>query len=479
MDEAEVLRIINEYNPWWAGKEIPKSSLGTFERKDIYYLKRELEVKQITSIIGPRRVGKTILLHQLIKHLLDQKIEPQRIFYLSVDENELKRAKAELSDILAVYSKFVAKKPLNELKEKHYIFLDEIQSVDRWSIILKNWYDLRYNIKFVISGSSSMALAKGSKESLLGRINTCILLPLKFSEILRYEKVFDTTDFLDTRRFFIHSIINNNPELLFSQFQNLLGKTASIQNEIEILLNRYLIVGGYPEFLELKDDYTRISKTMQEKIKSTFYKDIILFFKIRNPKILNELFLNLAVSSSQKINIANAAKDLDIKRPTLKTYLEHFLDIFLISKSEFYSKSRRVRTRKLKRIYVNDPGIRNSSIGHLDEMLIQDSKEVGLVMEGIVYDHLKRLKFILERGSETEVFYWEGKKEVNFVIELKRKAIPIELKYQSEITNSDTVSLKEFISKFKSPFGILITKKMLKLEEKILFVPLWLFLLMI
>jgi len=479
MNEQEALRILNKYNPWWAGKEIPKSKLGTFKRRDFFSIKKELLQKQITSILGPRRVGKTILLHQLIQDLLEQKVEPERILYLSVDEDELKRAETSLNDILEIYSKFIVKKPIDSLDKRHYVFLDEIQSVNRWSIVLKNWYDLGYNIKFVISGSSSMALSRGAMESLLGRLNRCVLLPLKFSEMLRYKKVFDTYDFRDVRQSFINAIINNKHELLFAQFQDLFSKTVSIEDKIEILLNRYIVVGGYPELLE-EDDYARISQIMQEKIESTFYKDIALFFKIRNSKALDELFSNLAMSSSQKFNIANAAKDLDIERPTLKVYLEHFLDIFLISMSEFYSKSRRVRSRKAKKIYVNDPGIRNAAIGYLDDILIQDTKEVGQIVEGIVFDHLKRLKFILERGPEPEVFYWESnKKEVNFVIEVKRKAIPIELKYQSEITGSDTLGLKEFIKEFNPPFGILITKNLLKAEGKILFIPLWLFLLMI
>ena len=58
-----------------------------------------------------------------------------------------------------------------------------------WERILKNWYDLGYKLKFVISGSSSIWISKGTEESLLGRIKTSIMMPLKFSEVLRYREI--------------------------------------------------------------------------------------------------------------------------------------------------------------------------------------------------------------------------------------------------------------------------------------------------
>ena len=122
-------------------KPIPESKKSPFKRGDFHVLRKNiLKKKEIISIIGPRRVGKTIILHQLIQDLLDQKTDPKKILYLSVDEVELNRGGVELKDILEVYSKYVIKTTLDEVKETHFLFLDEIQELPDWEKILKNWY---------------------------------------------------------------------------------------------------------------------------------------------------------------------------------------------------------------------------------------------------------------------------------------------------------------------------------------------------
>jgi len=479
MDDAELLRVLRKYNPWWEGREIPQIKTGTFTRRDFYPLEKQLSTREITAIIGPRRVGKTILLHQLIKKLLDKKVPPANIFYLSVDESEL-GAQADFANIFDVYAKFILKQSFEDLKGRTYIFLDEIQTIPNWSTKLKNWYDLGYNLKFVISGSSSINLTHGIKESLLGRLMTTILLPLKFAEVLRIDGVWDTQNFMDLRKAFEKSALMNDPLILFKQFEDLLGKiTSSRRYRIETLLSRYLIVGGYPEFLTLESDYPLISQKMQEKIRSTFYKDIILFYKLRNPVALNELFAMLSAASSSKLNVVQTAKTLDVQRPTLKTYLEHLTDIFLIENSEFYSKSRATRARKLRKVYVCDAGIRNAAISHLDESLLQEPGELGRVAEGVMFNHLRRLKFVLEPGPEPTLCYWENGCEVDFILEYKRKVIPIELKYQNDIGGEDVSGLKECVAKLGSPFGILISKKDFRQTGNILVIPMWLFLIMI
>ena len=479
MDEAELLRVLMRYNPWWEGKEIPPVHLGTFTRRDFYPLKKNLSTREVLAIVGPRRVGKTILLHQLIRDLLDGGVKAQNILYLSVDENDLERIGADFSDIFKVYSKFIIKKNFDDLGDRVYFFLDEIQSMPKWSTTLKNWYDLGYKLKFVISGSSTVNLTQGVKESLLGRLTTAILLPLKFSEVVRFNKVIDDREFLKLRESFAQAASSNQPELFFKKLEGFLGKVGSLRDNIEALLLRYLIVGGYPEFLELGEEYISISQKMREKIKSTFYKDVILFYKIRNPVALDELFVLLAHATSNKINIVRTAKTLDLQRPTLKTYLDHFSNIFLIETSEFYSKSRATRARKLKKVYVSDPGIRNAAVNLLDETLYQIPEELGKIAESVVFNHLKRLKFVMEPGPDPKIFYWENGREVDFIFEYKRKVIPIELKYQNTINEEDFKGIKECIEKHNSPFGILISKHEFRLKEDIIVIPMWMFLLMV
>lgn len=158
MQEIEVLRILSQYNPWWANKDIPSSKKIEFKRGDFYMLQNHLlNRKEILSIVGPRRVGKTILIYQLIESLLDTKIDPSRILYLSVDDVGLNNGGATLEQIFNVYSKYVIRNTFDNLKETCYLFLDEIQEIPDWEKLLKNWQDFGHNIKFIISGSSSLS----------------------------------------------------------------------------------------------------------------------------------------------------------------------------------------------------------------------------------------------------------------------------------------------------------------------------------
>lgn len=481
MDELEILRILNKYNPWWNNKEIPHSKTSSFKRGDFHIVRNLLEQREIVSIIGPRRVGKTILIHQIIQDLLDSKVVPNRILYLSIDEVELKDGGAQIKDILDVYSKYIIKKPLDSLEEKYYLFLDEIQEIPNWEKIIKNWYDFGYNLKFIISGSSSIWISKGTEESLLGRIKSTIMMPLKFSEILRYRNIIPEDSYLsriELKDSLIKSIQENNPEIFKNQLERFMGGIISLKEQINIELNKYLIAGGYPEFLD-ENDYTKISESIRDKIKLIFFKDIIRYFKIRNPAVLEDLFKLLAKESGGSFNITKTAEILDIQRPTLKAYLKYLTKAYLIQSSEFFSFSRKKRIRKQEKVYVLDAGIRNGIIDYLDDTLLKDNDELGTVVEGILFDHLIRFKFNLERGPESEVFYWKNKKEIDFILVIKRKPIPIESKFRKKISKSVYESIEEFSKENESPFGIIITKDEFSIKGKIIEIPLWAFLVMI
>ncbi len=481
MEETDIIRILNKYNPWWSNKPIPPSKINSFKREDFYAVKKELKRREIVSIIGPRRVGKTILIHQIVQDLISTGIDPKRILYLSVDEVELNKGKVELKDILDIYSSYVIKSPLDNLKDTCYLFLDEIQEVPNWEKILKNWYDFGYKLKFIISGSSSIWISKGTEESLLGRIKTFVMMPLKFSEVLKYRGILNE-DYVslreELRKSLVQALQKNNVKEFQDSLKQLIATITPKKEEIEIELNRYLMIGGYPEFLE-ENDLNRIGETARDKIKLIFFKDIIRYFKIRNPCVLEDTFKLLAKSSGAYFNLAKTAKDLDIQRPTLRDYLKYLTKAYLIKSSKFCSQSRKKRIRKQDKVYVLDAGMRNAAVDYLDETLIKDIGELGIVVESVLFDHLIRLKFNLEPGPEPDVFYWKDKKEIDFILPIKRKLIPIESKYRTKIPGESIEAIKGFIKEKNSPFGIIITKDEFGLKDNIFKIPLWVFLLMV
>ncbi|MBU4142078.1 AAA family ATPase, partial [Patescibacteria group bacterium] len=151
------------------------------KRKLFFELVKYVSDRQIISVVGLRRTGKTILLKQLIRHIIEQGgAKPGNVLFLSFDE-VLVTSKLALKDYLDAFLENFLKK---ESFEKIYIFLDEIQYIDKWQHILKRYYDTHQNIKFVISGSSSLFLKKQTTESLAGRIYEFKLPPLSFEEFM-------------------------------------------------------------------------------------------------------------------------------------------------------------------------------------------------------------------------------------------------------------------------------------------------------
>lgn len=481
MEEIEILRVLSKYNAWWGGKEIPPSKRSSFRRGDFYMLRHQLSRREILSIVGPRRVGKTILIHQLIEHLLDSNVDPNRILYLSVDDVGLNKGGATLEDVLNVYSKYVVRKPLDNLDDTHYLFLDEIQEIPDWEKIMKNWQDFGYKLKFIISGSSSIWISKGTEESLLGRIKTTVMMPLKFSEILKYKKIIPEDFYIkrnDLRESFKEAIKESNPEKFKIALDKIVGEFSTLKSQIQIELDRYLVVGGYPEFLE-EQDYNFIGESIRDKIKLIFFKDVVRYFRIRNPEVLEDLFKLIAKDSGGNFNLAQTASLLDIQRPTLRDYLKYLTKAYLIKSSEFFSNSRKKRIRKQDKMYVLDAGMRNGINNYIDSELLQDETELGKVVEGVIFDHLHRLKYNLDPGPEPEVFYWRDKKEIDFVINVKRKIIPIESKFRNKIESNVRKNIFEFIKENNCPFGIIVTKENYNIKDSILEIPLWVFLLMI
>lgn len=483
VEEAELLRILYVHNPWWTTGQVPEAKAPAFKRRDYYKLLESLESPKIEAIVGARRVGKTTLMYQLVQHII-AKAGPERVMYLSLDDPYLKITTESLKTIFDLYAKYVLKEPLSELKEPVYFFLDEIQSLKDWDLVLKRWFDLGYMAKFYVSGSSSANILTGGAESLVGRLSPRILLPMKFLETVRFrmktedfERRFNHVNW-ELRKAFQRAVLEGDAEAFYSSLKEASNFLAKEIDRIILLLQSYLIKGGYPEVIAT-EDLLLASETLRNYLNLTIYKDIVRTFKIRDPIAFEELISILAKECCQRLNYSELARALGLRKETLKAYLYYLKATFLISEAEYYSLSRMKRARRERKIYINDPGIRNIAIGALNEYLLRDPTELGRVAEGVVADHCQRLKYNLEPGSEMQLFYWKSQGyEVDIVMELLRKPVPVEVKYRDTIEARDLRGLRKFSEGLKPPFSIAVTKDRLDLSGNIIFVPLWLFLLM-
>lgn len=163
-------------NPWWESGKVD-DDFSQFPRRayldDFYELVTDLSVKRAVILMGPRRVGKTVMIYHSIDRLISSGVNPKKIIYISVDTPIYNNISLEDFFLLA------RKALKNEGSyEGYYVFFDEIQYLKNWEVHLKSMVDTFRFSRFVASGSAAAALKMKSIESGAGRFSDFLLPPL-------------------------------------------------------------------------------------------------------------------------------------------------------------------------------------------------------------------------------------------------------------------------------------------------------------
>lgn len=458
-NNMELKELLALQNPWWGSGVVPKDRLGAFRREQIVVLLDEAKKSpKITGLVGPRRAGKTTLLMETISWLIGQGVPAERLGYAQFETKTLCKEGA-ISEILEFVSERIGE-PYNNFSGKVYLFLDEVHHLDSWAEEVKQLYELKLNVKFFISGSSSLKILKGAGESLLGRINHHIILPLSFREI-----VSDTTGMAITTR--------GGMDL-----QSAKGMESELSGripEIRLLLGKYMHRGGYPEIQDEKS-IEKVFRTLNDYKDLALQRDIFEEEEIRDVKNIKELLEVLAGVAGSRTNYSKLASGLNIKLDTVKKYSGLFEDIFFTKELKVFSKKTDYSVRKERKVHFVDNGMLNA----INMKYAIDSEYEGKAAENLVLSAL--LKKLYEETIAPPCFYWadEQGNEVDFVAVLKGELLPIEVKYREDPKTA--IGLLNFMERFKVRRGIVITKNVLREETvkegTVLYIPMWLFLLM-
>ena len=180
--EKQILGRLKIDNPWWTEGRIPSYYQDMSPRLylDIFYpLVKDVSIQRALILMGPRRVGKTVMLYHSIQQLIDDGVSPQNIIYVSVETPIYNNILLE--QLFSLAKQILSKE---DSQEEFYVFFDEIQYLKDWEINLKSLVDTYHNVKFVVSGSAAAALKKSSNESGAGRFTDFNLPPLLFFEYI-------------------------------------------------------------------------------------------------------------------------------------------------------------------------------------------------------------------------------------------------------------------------------------------------------
>ncbi|MBN2335754.1 ATP-binding protein [Candidatus Bathyarchaeota archaeon] len=482
-DDSELLRLLHIHNPWWTTGQVPGSLAPAFRRRDLFKLVESVETREIIGVVGARRVGKTTLMYQLIQRLLET-VDATRILFLKIDDPYLGMDKDEIRRVFDVYALNVLKEPLESLSERIYVLLDEVQSLPGWELYLKRWFDFGYGIKFIVSGSASTEIMRDGSDSLVGRFRPQIVVPMKFLEVLRYRSHGVDEDRYDLvnwrlRDAMREGVVAGDFDLMFASFHEVSRQLIGERDQILIHLNDYMLRGGYPEVVT-QGDVHRSADILRNYLSLTIYRDIVKTFRIRDPGAFESLFTVLASGCCHRLNYSELSSELGVKRDTLRDYLYYMEHSYLVTESRFYTRNVRKQARKEKKIYINDNGLRNSVLGLLGSSRALDSAQLGVIVENLVANHCRGLKYNLEPTLESGLHYWydDGGHEVDVVLSLFGKSLPIEIKYREVVSGADIRGLNSFLGEHRGSVGFVVTKNLLRRDADILYVPLWLFLIM-
>ena len=216
-------------NPWWESGKVD-DDFTQFPRRayldDFYELVTDLSVKRAVILMGPRRVGKTVMIYHSIDRLISSGIDPKKIIYISVDTPIYNNI--SLEDFFLLARKALKNE---ESYEGYYVFFDEIQYLKNWEVHLKSMVDTFRSSRFVASGSAAAALKMKSIESGAGRFSDFLLPPLTFYEYIQFKKLdslvvksnngispYDTINIDALNRHFVEYInFGGYPEVVFSE----------------------------------------------------------------------------------------------------------------------------------------------------------------------------------------------------------------------------------------------------------------------
>jgi predicted AAA+ superfamily ATPase len=336
-----------------------------------------LDHKNALIITGMRQVGKTTLM----KQLYDKVAEPKLWYDF---ENPLDLLHFENINYDAIYE--VLKNEAGAGNKRINVFIDEIQNFPEITKIIKYLID-KYNVKFVVTGSSNYYLKNLFPESLSGRKFLFVLQPLSFSEYLFFNDKIDIKEKSD--------VLN-----LKSSYSLLDYKKYESDYQI------YLDYGGFPEVVTTADNSTK--KLILKNIFASFFeKDIKVLSDIKDIRELRDLILMLVPRTGNILDVTKISNELEINRVKIYGYLELLQGVFFIRLIPKYSKSVDRTVAGGRKVYFADTGLLNI-IGKVnDGQLFENAIANQLSFYGDLFYYNKRsiseIDFILNKEIAFEV----------------------------------------------------------------------------
>lgn len=381
-----VENILFQNNHWASG------NLKTFDfKRDVFgRVWNDLDIKLISLITGPRRVGKSVVLKQIIKELMIKKnISPRQILFYEFLPNDTKDT---IWDVFNYFRKNVAN-PTSPT----YIMFDEIQYVTGYEAMIKNIYDNTEDCKIFVTGSLSLTYKNKMQESLVGRFFSYKLFPLNFLEYIKLYQP-QNLNLYENTKIELDSI-----------------KRDYLLTQLNAYFRDFLRQGRYPGTFNL--DQNQYKLYLNNIISQSLNQDAYSYFKIEKPVIINNLFEYIRQNNGGVISVNKLSSQLGVASQTITQYLNILEQMGLIY-SIFNSTNPLIKTKTSRKVYLN------SSFG-LQETKLDFQTSLGFAVESYILERL------LEK-DETVTFWKKREKEIDFLLPKKKRGYEIKFRNNPE-----------------------------------------------
>lgn len=452
-------------NPWWRGER--QYGIPTIRRWAFDVLLRGVKrpLAPVTVLRGPRQIGKTTLVGQVMDSLLNEGVDPRRIFRVQFDDlPELRRLPQPILDLSQWYADSVLGMSLNQAAHKFgkcILVLDEVQNLRDWATQLKHLVDLQ-PATVIVTGSSALRIESG-RDSLAGRVSTVEMGPLLLREIAEFRGQPAIPAFLPP---------NGLGPLKDKEFWQSLrrhGESHSASRKAAFLA--FSERGAYPlAHANPAEPWERIADQLNETVvRRAIQHDLRMGAKgkKRDEHLLEEVFRlacrYVGQSPAQMLYLDEIRKAMNanIGWQQVLAYLK-FLDGTLLLRLIEPLELRLKKKKGASKLCLCDHALRAAWLQEVvpiaPEALDQAphlSDLAGRIAEGAAGYFLRSIigldvAHFPERGAEPEI---------DFVVTAGTQRIPIEIKYRRRIDYEDTRGLRSFIEKahYNAPFGILVT----------------------
>lgn len=337
-------------------------------REQTNYAKARLFKGKALLVFGPRQVGKTTFVQNLIADL------NKKTLFLNGDE----------SDVLVLFENPNVTKLKSIIGDNEILVIDEAQRIINIGIVVKIIVDQIKSVQVIATGSSSFELANKLNEPLTGRKYEMYLYPMAFGEMVSHNGLLEEKRALEQR-------------LIYGSYPEIITNPIDAKEHIKLIANSYL------------------------------YKDLFLLEQISKPVLLQKIVKALALQVGSEVNYNELGKLIQIDNKTIEKYIDLLEKAFVIFKLPALSSNVRNEIKKGKKIYFYDNGIINAVTGNFNPLT--QRTDIGSLWENYVIS--ERIKHLNIQQNEASSFFWRTtqQQEIDYIERNENDILAREIKW--------------------------------------------------